>query len=227
MSAYSPPLSHQPYGTFSTPGVPYPPAPTSAGLTPAEPPPAFAPPPGPSQAAPRGEQNGGGPHAAAEGKARLRKACDSCSIRKVKVRNAIPGRERQGVADGGPFFFFLGRVLYSVTKKDLLAGRAPPWIFHAPMTDRVAAGALPIDTRKRSRGAGSSRPSRDSRYRPRPRMRLRPLRPSPNSRSSRPSRYALSPSCSCSSTTTSPTSTPWCRSRMSHPFGKLCRGARM
>ena len=52
---------------------------------------------------PRNEVAAASPHShGAEGKARLRKACDSCSIRKVKVSRILPLPDNPGPRRGSP-----------------------------------------------------------------------------------------------------------------------------
>lgn len=72
-------------------------------------------------------------------KTRLRKACDACSIRKVKVS------------------FFSARIQYqwtiilicaSVILVGRLVGHALAWIFHAPMKDQVDAAGLLTATQR-------------------------------------------------------------------------------
>ena len=82
---------------------------------------------------------------------RLRKACDSCSIRKVKVSAA---RELLGparaLADHG----------HSATRPARRVEPVSPSRSHAPLNAPAAAGAPPIDTPKPSRSGASTSPTR-------------------------------------------------------------------
>ena len=135
---------------------------------------------------------------------RLRKACDSCSIRKVKVglEPTLSGPPPSPADD------------CSATKADLHVVRAPLWIFPVPLRGLVGAEGLRTDTQKLSNGAGWRMVDRlislARRHRPHLRTRLRRLRHyrrKTRQLSSRRSRFVPSRLLTFSSMTSSPTST--------------------
>lgn len=107
---------------------------------------------GAQQSSGRPQNESSRPSTPAEVKGRLRKACDSCSVRKVKVPTAM---ELPPPADTpGPANTF---ALRSAMKAVRPVALAPPWTFPVPSRDRVAGAALPIDMPKRSRDRDWSR----------------------------------------------------------------------
>jgi hypothetical protein len=71
-------------------------------------------------------------------KTRLRKACDACSIRKVKVCLVLPGN-----------FVYTCTNDISVMPAALLVGAALAWTYRVHMSGRVDAVGLQIGTRRR------------------------------------------------------------------------------
>lgn len=82
------PLQQHGYTPYSTPGDPYPLAALSTGQTPAEH--SIYSEHDPSSTAAHGADRVSGTPGASDAKTRLRKACDSCSTRKVKVSAYYP-----------------------------------------------------------------------------------------------------------------------------------------
>lgn len=162
------------------------------------------PPPAPASA------DGGGAHRDQRG-ARLRKACDSCSIRKVKVgvhSHPICQTEAHRVAGN------------SVTRAESLVELALLWISHAPSIDKANAVDLPIDTQRQSRKHVSSPHLvvlAACLLLPPPTTSPRLWFPSPQVLSSMQSRSAACQSSSCSSTISSPISIHCARSPTSPP----------
>lgn len=94
--------------------------------------------PSPVQQTPTKSRNGG------EVKPRLRKACDSCSVRKVKVLVLnVPSSWTQML------------TARSATRVDHPASPVPAWTFPVHSIDPVAEEDLRTDTLKRSKDSGS------------------------------------------------------------------------
>ena len=153
-----------------------------------------------------------------EGKVRLRKACDSCSIRKVKVGSTAtlwaPDIYESYVDTSynelNPLT--LGAVSSSVTRTDRLARHVPPLTYHAHSSAQVDDVGHQIATPRPSRDRDSSLPHHHTLHLlHRLQVPYRLLRRSPHfpsSTCSQPSRYALFLSSNCLSTITSSTSIP-------------------
>lgn len=151
---------------------------------------------------------------------RLRKACDSCSIRKVKVSMDATSTLHRGSARCSVRQFRsrspLTRPCSSATRQARRVEHAQRWTFHARSRGPVAGAVRRTDMRKPSRNAGWSLPScRVPRPRHRPHTPLKHWPLSRPSQPSQPTRYAQSMSLNCSSMTSSPTSILCVHSHMS------------
>jgi hypothetical protein len=137
----------------------------------------------------------GAPTGTSEGKARLRKACDACSIRKVKVNPTLPIKH-----------WALADLDLSAMNKALhveLALRSP---FHVPSNAPVEGEDPRTDMPKLSRGGNWDLMGLVSQSQHRPLMQHTPLPLSRNSKFFLPNQYVHSPSYTSSWTTTSPIS---------------------
>ena len=198
------PLAQHGYTPYSNPDMPYPLA-VSTGQTPAQH--SLYSENDPSST---GLDHVSGTSNAADPKTRLRKACDSCSTRKVKVSwNASLETclEDWSCITGDPKLTRHLR-LDSAMNMALRVEPVPPSRFRAPSTAQAVVGDLPINTLRPSRNADSMTllPARASPRLARQPMPPRLLRPLPSTKFCRASPSVRSIFYSCSSTTTSPIS---------------------
>jgi hypothetical protein len=143
---------------------------------------------------------------------RLRKACDSCSIRKVKVAtNALSILILRMRTKADAF-------VNSATSQESHVELALDWISHALSTDPAGDEALPIDMQKQSR-SGDSNPHLAAASPLRPPLTMSPRRwqPSPSKSSSMPNQSAPSVPSNSLSTISSHTSTLSVHSPMNLP----------
>ena len=139
----------------------------------------------PQQAAKTPQSNGDSQKSAS----RLRKACDSCSVRKVKVGAVAKHKLR--------FFSDLTRV-NSAMNPDLHAKRVSPWRYHVPSKDQAKGVARPIAWPSPSRNSVLNLPLLQViPFLRRPHMPPIPSHLSPSSKSSRPMPSARGQSYNC------------------------------